>query len=53
MEQGQHIEMKAVVGDEKWRDDALAFTAEGFRPTAIEFFPPSRMNEARIWLNTR
>ncbi|HXL09271.1 MAG TPA: STAS/SEC14 domain-containing protein [Candidatus Bathyarchaeia archaeon] len=51
MEQGQHIEKMAIVGDEKWRDDALAFTAKGFRPTAIEFFPASRINEARIWLN--
>lgn len=48
--QGQHIEKMAIVGDEKWRDDALAFTAKGFRPTAIEFFGPSRLNEARIWL---
>ena len=39
------------VGDEKWRDDALAFTAKGFRPTAIEFFPTSRLSEARIWLD--
>ena len=39
MEEGQHIEKMAIVGDEKWRDDALAFTAKGFRPTAIEFFP--------------
>jgi|SRR6266404_475536 len=38
-EQGRHIEKMAIVGDEKWRDDALAFTAKGFRPTAIEFFP--------------
>jgi hypothetical protein len=37
--------------DEKWRDDALAFTAKGFRPTAIAFFPPLHLNEARIWLN--
>jgi len=51
MEQGQHIEKMAIVGDEKWRDDALAFTAKGFRPAAIEFFPASRINEARIWLN--
>ena len=51
MEQGQHIEKMAIVGDEKWRDDAPAFTAKGFRPTAIEFFPPSRLEEARIWLN--
>jgi hypothetical protein len=40
----------AIVGDEKWRDDAFAFTAKGFRPTAIEFFP-SHLTEARSWLN--
>jgi hypothetical protein len=50
MEEGQQIEKMAIVGDEKWKDDALAFTAKGFRPTAIEFFPPSRLNEARTWL---
>ena len=50
MDQGQHVEKMAIVGDEKWRDDTLAFTAKGFRPTAIEFFPASRMNEARTWL---
>jgi hypothetical protein len=38
------------VGDKKWRDDALAFTAKGFRPAAIEFFGASRLNEARTWL---
>ena len=51
MKQGQQIEKMAIVGDEKWRDDAFAFTAKGFRPTAIEFFSPSHLNEARIWLN--
>src|SRR5262245_59708626 len=51
MGDGQHIEKMAIVGDEKWRDDALAFTAKGFRPTAIEFFPTSRLHEARTWLN--
>jgi hypothetical protein len=50
-QQGQQIEKMAIVGDEKWKDDAFAFTAKGFRPTAIEFFPVSRVNEARTWLN--
>jgi len=27
MEQGQQIEKMAIVADEKWRDDAFAFTA--------------------------
>ncbi|HEY7318904.1 MAG TPA: STAS/SEC14 domain-containing protein [Candidatus Binatia bacterium] len=51
MGEGLQIEKMAIVGDEKWRDDALAFTAKGFRPTAIEFFPTSRINEAHTWLN--
>ena len=50
MDQGQHIEKMAIVGDETWKDDALAFTAKGFRPTAIEFFGAGRLNEARAWL---
>jgi hypothetical protein len=50
--QGRHIEKMAIVGDEKWRDDALAFTAKGFRPTAIEFFGTSRLNEARTWVSS-
>jgi hypothetical protein len=50
MQEGQQIEKMAIVGDEKWRDDALAFTAKGFRPTAIEFFPQDRLGEARSWL---
>ena len=49
-EQGQHIDKMAIVGDEKWHDDVLAFTAKGFRPTAIEFFALSRLDEARTWL---
>jgi len=52
MEQGQHIEKMAIIGDEKWKDDALAFTAKGFRPTAIEFFASSRLNDARTWLSS-
>src|SRR5262249_33557109 len=51
MEQGRNIEKMAIVGDEKWKDDAVAFTAKGFRPTVIEFFPASRVDAARIWVN--
>jgi hypothetical protein len=51
LEQGQHVEKMAIVGDERWRDRAFAFTAKGFRPTAIEFFIPSRTNQARTWLD--
>jgi hypothetical protein len=52
MEQGQQIEKMAIVGDEKWKDDTFAFTAKGFRATAIEFFTPSRLSEARTWLSS-
>ena len=52
MEQGQHLEKMAIVGDDKWQDEAFAFTAKGFRATVIEFFTPSRLNEARTWLSS-
>lgn len=47
-----NIEKMAIVGDEKWQDDALAFTPKGFRATAIEFFTPSRLSAARTWLSS-
>lgn len=47
---GENIGKMAIVGDEKWRDDALAFTAAGLRPTVIEFFTPSQLADARQWL---
>jgi len=50
IQEGRNIEKMAIVGDEKWRDETLAFTAAGFRPTAIEFFAASRLADARRWL---
>ena len=52
MEEGQQIEKMAIVADEKWRDDALAFTAKAFRPTAVSSSPSSRLNEARTWVSS-
>jgi len=40
----------AMVGDEKWKDDALMFMGKPIRKTAIEFFPASRLAEAKVWL---
>jgi len=51
-EQGQHIDKMAIVGDEKIARRCVDFTAKGFRATAIEFFTPSRLNEARTWLSS-
>jgi hypothetical protein len=51
MQEGRRIERMAIVGDERWKDEVVTFTARGLRPTAIEFFAVSRMNEARAWLN--
>ena len=50
IQEGRNIEGMAIVGDEKWRDETLAFTAAGFRPTAIEFFAASRLADAKRWL---
>jgi hypothetical protein len=50
-EHSKDLETIAIVGDEKWKDDAFAFTGKGFRSSAVEFFTPSRVEEARAWLS--
>lgn len=41
----------AIVGPEKWRDEALIFAAAGLRPAPVEFFPESTLAQARNWLS--
>jgi hypothetical protein len=44
------IERMAIVGDRKWEDLALIFTAKGLRPFPIEYFEPAQLAAARAWL---
>jgi hypothetical protein len=46
----QDIERIAIVGAEKWRDDALAFTGAGLRKAAVKFYPSSESAQAHAWL---
>ena len=45
------IEKMAIVGDQRWEDLALIFTAKDLRRFPIEYFTPSELDEARAWLN--
>jgi len=40
----------AIVGDEKWRSEALMFAAADLRKGDVAYFPPSGIDEARDWL---
>lgn len=51
-DQDRGIQKIAFVGDEKWRDQACAFVAQGLRPFAIEYFASSAQAEAERWLQT-
>jgi hypothetical protein len=53
MDNDARIEKMAVVGDKKWEELALAFTAKGLRPFPIEYFQPADMASARAWLNAK
>jgi len=44
------IERMAIVGERKWADQALMFTAKGLRPFQIEYFEPAQIAAARAWL---
>ena len=49
-EHDANIERMAIVGDRKWEDLALMFTAEGLRKFPIEYFEPAQLAAARAWL---
>jgi hypothetical protein len=40
----------ALVGDERWQEEAFLFTGKPMRQTAIEFFSADRLAEAKAWL---
>ena len=47
------IERMAIVGDRKWEELALIFTAKGLRQFPIEFFSPEQLSAAQDWLVAR
>ena len=48
---GDSIERIAIVGDERWRGEALMFAAADLRRAPVEFFAESALAEARAWLS--
>jgi hypothetical protein len=46
------IEKMAIVGDKKWQDLALMFSAQGLRGFPIEYFVPADLGKAQAWLET-
>ena len=46
------IRKMAIVGDARWRDLAVIFTAKRMRPFPLEYFPSGRAEEARAWLKS-
>jgi hypothetical protein len=44
------IEKMAIVGDKRWEDLALIFTARDLRPFPIEYFTPGELANAQAWL---
>ena len=51
MKHGHSIERIAIVGDERWRGEALMFAAADLRRAPVEYFSESALAEARAWLS--
>jgi hypothetical protein len=45
-----HIERMAIVGERRWEELALLFTAKGLRTFSIQYFDPPQVAAARAWL---
>ena len=50
VQHGSAVERIAVVGDQRWLDDALMFAAAGIRQAPVRFFSPGALDDARRWL---
>ena len=48
---GDSIERIAIVGDERWRGEALMFASADLRRAPVEYFSESALAEARAWLS--
>jgi hypothetical protein len=47
---GDALTRIAIVGEERWRSEALMFAAADLRRGPVEFFVPSEMDTAQTWL---
>jgi len=47
------IERMAIVGERRWEELTLLFTAQGLRAFPIRYFEPGQISEARQWLAAR
>jgi hypothetical protein len=52
VQHGDQIERIAIVGDERWKSEALMFAAADLRSAPVQFFPSRAMAEARAWLSS-
>jgi hypothetical protein len=48
---GDSIRKIGIVGDEKWRAEALIFAGAGVREASVRFFPTEEIDEAHTWLS--
>ena|SRR5689334_9804842 len=48
---GDEIDRIAIVGDDRWKADALVFAAAGLRKAPVEFFTPDDVARATAWLS--
>jgi len=49
-DQDVNIERMAIVGERRWEELALLFTAKGLRSFPIQYFGPGQVAAARAWL---
>lgn len=47
---GDALARIAIVGEERWRSEALMFAAADIRRGPVEFFVPAEMDKAQAWL---
>jgi hypothetical protein len=51
LEHYDDIVKMAIVGDERWKEEAFLYVGKGLRSTRVEFFSPSSLKQAEEWVS--
>jgi len=52
IQHGDSIEQIAIVGADKWKNQAMMFAGAGLRKAPVEYFPEAELTKARTWLSS-
>ena len=52
IDHGDQVVKIAIVGEDRWKEQAFLYIGKGLRATEVEFYTPDLLQEAETWLTS-